>query len=102
VEPTPICEDGVCVACASGALRCGDNQTPEVCVEGQWVPGTSCAADGKICSSGECVGKYLVGGLVGVGSTLGATSMKLMEHGFEATQPMVCKSNVCLSGGIRP
>jgi hypothetical protein len=101
--PTPVCELGVCVECAVDTPpRCGEAQTPEVCVGGVWTPSTQCATESQICSNGVCVGRYLFGALVSVGVAPGGTAMKLVDHGFESGTALVCRANACVTGGIRP
>jgi hypothetical protein len=101
--PTPVCELGVCVECAADAPpRCGEAQTPEVCVSGVWTPGAQCATESQVCSNGVCVGRYLFGALVSVDVAPGGTAMKLVDHGFESGTALMCRANACVTGGIRP
>jgi hypothetical protein len=101
--PTPVCELGVCVECALDAPpRCGEAQTPEVCVAGVWTPSAQCATESQVCSNGVCVGRYLFGALVDVGVAPGGATMKVVDHGFESGTALACRANACVTGGIRP
>lgn len=102
-EEPSFCENGMCVECSAGSVpRCGEQQTPEACVNGAWVPGTSCAETSQVCSNGVCVGRYLFGALTTVSGPSRGTGLELVAHGFEAGSSVACGGKLCLSGGIRP
>jgi hypothetical protein len=57
-DPTPVCNDGACVACADGTGQCAGNDrgnTPQVCVGGAWQTRAPCAGATPLCTSGVCV-----------------------------------------------
>jgi hypothetical protein len=104
-DDTPLCEDGRCVACRAGTERCGADETPERCENGEWVQGDSCGGNRPVCSNGTCVAFRLQGGLVSVGAASADGSIRLVDHGFEMLPTLCAEVNgetVCVSGGVRP
>lgn len=58
-ESKPVCSEGECVACASGAgheFTCAAS-TPLFCAANTWVPQAPCAGDSPVCDAdtGQCV-----------------------------------------------
>jgi len=53
------CSAGICSVCQNGATRCkaGLNNTPQLCVGGQWVDQAACGGGTPYCLSGQCSNK---------------------------------------------
>ena len=51
---TPLCVSRSCVACTSGA-QCTAGNTPQSCVNNQWVSQAACSGATPVCSNGACV-----------------------------------------------
>lgn len=103
---TPVCENGVCVECASDSTpRCIENETPQQCVNNKWVSEPACSGNRPVCARGECASARLVGGLLSVGASSESGSIRLVDHGFEEP-PRTCGTlndeSICVIGGIRP
>jgi hypothetical protein len=92
--------------CVNDSVRCADNSTPSLCVDGTWVDQAACPAATPACSNGVCAAATLSGGIVTVSNgVLSTSTVHLVEHGLEYTQTVcgtVAGQQVCVSGGIRP
>ncbi len=51
---TPFCVNSGCVECTSGA-QCAAGNTPQTCVNNQWVSQTACSGTTPVCANGGCV-----------------------------------------------
>lgn len=51
---TPVCDQGLCVACTTGQKQCV-SLTPRACVAGQWQYQTACGGGNPVCLDGTCV-----------------------------------------------
>lgn len=97
---TPFCVGGVCAACLDDEAQCSGN-TPELCVDGAWVPQTTCSGATAACSNGTCASLRLSGGLVTEATPAPAATLRLREHGLTLA-PRTCGASVCVTGGILP
>ncbi|MBN1609018.1 MAG: hypothetical protein JW940_20490 [Polyangiaceae bacterium] len=91
-------------ACTDGARRCAGD-TPEKCVDGQWVKQKQCSGTTPVCSNGICGVARLRGGLVTVGGAISTGTIRLVDHGFEylaRSCGTVKEETVCVAGAIRP
>ncbi len=93
-------------ACVNDSVRCADNSTPSLCVDGTWVDQAACPAATPACSNGVCAAATLSGGIVTVSNgVLSTSTVHLVEYGLEYTQTVcgtVASQQVCVNGGIRP
>jgi hypothetical protein len=106
-DPTPVCDNGRCVACESGSAKC-DGDAPVVCTAGQWQIQPACSGDKPVCTNGVCAGARGSGslGTVRDGVLAPATgAVRLVDHGFEI-MPRTCATagagSVCVRGRITP
>lgn len=96
---TPLCDDGLCVACLEGQRRCDPQGLPQLCSPQQtWLNQTACVA-GETCSNGICTSLVVRGGF---SSSKRTESAELRVRGGFVQNKKTCGSDVCVYGGFRP
>ena len=103
---TPVCVDGVCVECETGARSC-DGDTPVVCAaDHRRQRQAACSGDAPICNNGVCRDIRLRGGLVSTEPALRSNAgIRLVDQTLTRTAAKCLDldgQRMCLHGGLEP
>jgi hypothetical protein len=103
---TPVCVDGLCVECETGARLC-DGDTPVVCDDDHHKQRqAACKGETPICNNGVCRDMRLRGGLVIIEPTLRSQDgTRLVDQSLTRTAAKCLEldgQRVCLHGGLEP